>query len=428
VAIPAGGPIPLTVTSRLSFSGYQVGMRGLASFTRAREFAHAVGMANAAALDSLAGDPVAVDLTAEGPWLPSQIVPFGSLPAVAASSGPVPANLSATVSSPTILLPKPSDSPATDSFTGTVTVHNANWKADYLANHVEIAKATLHIGPGGLRWDAADFSYGPVKGTASLTMPADCQAPLPCAPRFDLQFGDLDASALQAAILGAQTRGTLLSELIARLSPSTAPAWPQLSGTLKADSLLLGPVTLRGASAALNIDSAGVEIRSFAGELLGGSVHGSGSLAKGDKPIYTLEGQFEKLNPAAVGQLVGLRCSGGEFTADGKIELTGFADKDLAASAKGTLHFEWRHGSVTGPAAQANARHLPLPQPEFVPPALTRFDRWTADAEIANGAVAIRQSQVQQGVRKRAVEASVTLADPPVVAFPAPKETVARKR
>jgi hypothetical protein len=284
------------------------------------------------------------------------------------------------------------------------------------------------IDPGGLRWDSVDFSYGPVKGTASLTLPADCQPPLPCAPRFDLQFGDLDASALQAAILGAHEPGTLLSGLIARLRPSTAPAWPRLSGTVKADSLILGPVTLRDASATLNIDSAGVEISDLTGDLLGGSVHGSGTLARGDKPVYTLEGQFDKLSPAAVGQLVGLRCSGGEFTADGKIELTGFADKELAASAKGTLHFEWRHGSVTGAAIQGNRHAAPLLPAESVPPALARFDRWTADADIANGTIKLKQNQVQQGSRKHAVEAAVTLADPPVVTFLAPKETVAKKR
>jgi hypothetical protein len=64
---------------------------------------------------------------------------------------------------------------------------------------------------------------------------------------------------------------------------------------------------------------------------------------------------------------------------------------------------------------------------ESIPPALTRFDRWTADAEIANGTIAIKPSQVQQGARKRAVEAAVTLADPPVVTFTAPNTTVAKK-
>jgi hypothetical protein len=52
---------------------------------------------------------------------------------------------------------------------------------------------------------------------------------------------------------------------------------------------------------------------------------------------------------------------------------------------------------------------------------LTRFDRWTADAEIADGAITLKQNQVQQGVRKRAVEASVALGDPARVAFTTPK-------
>jgi hypothetical protein len=428
VAIPAGGATPLMVTSRLALSGYKVGLRGQASFTRSKELAHLAGMANTAALDSLAGDAVVVDLSAEGSWLPSQSIPFSNLSAVAAPSGPASANLPSAVDSPIILLPKPSDSPATDSLTGTVTLRNANWKADYLANHVEIAKATLYIDPSGLRWDSVDFSYGPVKGTASLTMPADCQTPLPCAPRFDLQFGDLDASALQAAILGAHEKGTLLSELIAKLRPSTAPAWPQLSGTVKADSLILGPVTLHDASATLNIDSTGAEIGDLTGDLLGGSFNGSGALTRGDQPVYTLDGHFEKLSSAAVGQLVGLRFSGGEFTADGKVELTGFADKDLATSAKGTLHFEWRHGSVAGAANQPSAHAVPLLPAESVPPALARFDRWTADAEIAKGRITIKPSQVQQGRRKHAVEAAVTLSDPPTVTFTAPKETAAKKR
>ena len=32
---------------------------------------------------------------------------------------------------------------------GTVSLHNVNWKADYLANHVEIAQATLRLDTSG---------------------------------------------------------------------------------------------------------------------------------------------------------------------------------------------------------------------------------------------------------------------------------------
>jgi hypothetical protein len=311
-----------------------------------------------------------------------------------------------------------------------VTLRNANWRADYLASQVEIAQATLHVGNGELRWDPVVFSYGPVKGTASLSLPASCDAIPPCMPHFQVRFGDLDAGVLQAAFLGAREPGTLLSTLIARLRPSSAPAWPPLEGTVNADSLILGPVTLREASATLRVLPSGAEITGLDGGLLGGRVHGSGTLrAAGTgqgKPSYALEGQFEKLNPAEVGQLLGLRCSGGTVLGDGRIEVSGFTDKDLAASAKGTLRFEWRHGAVNATAggrgsdlAESSAAQ---PAATPVPPALARFDRWTAEAEIAKGTITLKRNQVRRGSRKQAVEATVTLADPPRVTFAAPKE------
>jgi hypothetical protein len=65
---------------------------------------------------------------------------------------------------------------------------------------------------------------------------------------------------------------------------------------------------------------------------------------------------------------------------------------------------------------------------EAVPAALARFDRWSADAEIANGKITIKENQAKQGSRKRAIEAAITFGDPPVVTFAAPKETVAKRR
>ena len=118
-----------------------------------------------------------------------------------------------------------------------------------------------------------------------------------------------------------------------------------------------------------------------------------------------------------MGQLLGLRWSGGAFGANGQIDLTGYTEKDLAASAKGTLHFEWRNGAVAAASGSGS-----------VPPLLARFDRWTADAEIANGTITLKQSQVLQADRKRAVEGSVTLAVPPRVTFAGTKETHLKKR
>ncbi len=184
---------------------------------------------------------------------------------------------------------------------------------------------------------------------------------------------------------------------------------------MKADSLTLGPVTLLKPSAKLFILPAGAEITGLDAGLLGGRVKGAGTLSTGDKPSYLLEAHFNKLNPAAVGQLLGLRSLGGAFNADGQMDLSGYTDKDLAASAKGTLHFDWRHGSVDAASGS-------------VPPALARFDRWTADAEIGKGMITLKQSQVLEGAHKRAVEATVSLGNTPKVKFATSKETHPKKR
>jgi hypothetical protein len=405
VAIPAGGAGSLTVTTRLALSGYQVTVHGQAALERARELAHVVGLPNAAALDSLAGEPVAVDLSAQGPWMPAQRIPFSATASGEPAHGP-------SVAPPIGAQPALSGS---DSLNGTVTLHNVNWKSDYLANHVEIASATFHLGNNETRWDPVVFSYGPVKGTASLSLPASCDAAEPCPPHFEVDFGDLDAAALQAAFLGAHERGTLLSKLIARITPAKAPVWPRLEGTVKADSLILGPITLLRPSATVRILPAGAEVAGLDAALLGGRVQATGTLSTGDKPSYSLQASFLKLAPAAVGQLVGMRWSGGMLGLDGQVDLSGYTEKDLAASAKGTLHFEWRHGAVAAASGS-------------VPPSLARFDRWTADAEIANGMITLKQNQVQQGARKRAVDAALTLGGTPKVTFAMPKDARAKKR
>ena len=416
VAIPAGAPVPLTFTLRFAPSGYQIAVRGQASIARAREIAHAAGILQSAALTSLAGDTLAVDLTAEGPWLPAEEAQLVNVsPVQAAHPGSPAGSRTSAVTA----------APLADSLTGTVTLRNASLRADYLANHVQIAEATLHLADGSLRWDPVSFSYGPLKGTASLTL--NCPPPSPpqsCPAQFQMHFGDLDAAALQTALLGAQTRGTLLSSLIRRFHPSSAPPWPQLQGTVTVDSLVLDPVTLHSVSAAITVHPSEVQIASLDAGLLGGRIHLTGSLQKPAndqaKPAYAFEGQFQNLNAPDMGTLLGLRWAGGAFGGNGKVELSGYSANDLAASAKGSLHFQWRHGTMSNlPSASSNAGP--------VPPALARFDSFAADVAIAGNAFVLTQSEVTSGITKKSVEATVTFGNPPKVDFGPPKPAAPKR-
>ena len=420
VAIPAGGAIPLILNVRFAPSGYQVAARGQASFARARELARVTGISGTDALAAFAGEPIAVDLVAEGPWIPAEeIAPGSALPVDLASQNP--ANTSPANS--------PDDSALAgtgDTLTGTVTMHNANWQADYLANHVVVDDATLHIDNDDLRWDPVEFTYGPLKGTASLTLPAACApdqtAQQPCRAQFQMQFADLDASAFESALLGARAKGTLLSDLLERIHPSSAPPWPPLEGTVTAGSLALGPVTLQGVAVSLRTVPTGVEITSFDAALFGGKVHLAGTLTKPandqDKPAFSLEGDFQKFNASDVGRYLGLRWTGGALNGDGNLELSGYTEADLASSAKGDLHFECGQGSISN---AKSAAPVGATKSVSTPAALAHFDRWSGDAAIANGALHLGQNVATAGARKQSVDATITFGDPPQLAFPPQK-------
>ena len=394
--IPAGAPVPLAIDLRFAFRSYKVAMRGQVGVQSARELAHAFGLPRASALNDLAGDPLAIDLNAQGPWLPAQDT-FTSEGQPAATAARIAQGIARTTGAASMV------DPVADSVTGTVNLHNANWKADYLANHVEISDASLHLNNGELRWDSVNFVYGPLKGSATVTIPQACDSQEPCpVPSVDLRFNKLDAATVQTAILGAREEGTVLSDLLNRLRPSAPPVLPQVQSTVTADSLILGPATLQNAKAQLHIAPTGIEITALDGKLLGGTLHATGTLVTGDKPVYTISADLQNLNPVAAGQLLGQNWRGGTFDASSKVELSGYTGSDLANSAKGTLHFEWRRGAATGAGS---------------PPALNRFDRWTADADIANGKVTFGQNELVQGSNKQAVAASVVLAEPIKISY-----------
>jgi hypothetical protein len=423
-AVPLGGTAPMTVSLSLTTAGYTAELRGQASMGRARELTRAAGLRQSSALDGLAGDPLQVDLTVAGPWLAQEEIPRTFAPEQDAGSSETASKPQSPMKAkaPVSILEA---TPATDIVTGTVTLHNANWRADFLAGHLQIAQATLQFARQELVWDPVEFTYGGLKGTAALFIKTACAPGEKCEPGFRVHFNSLDVADLQSTILGVQQKTTLLSSLIGRLHPDSSPPWPGLEGNLEADSFVLGPVKLAGAFARVHIVPAGAQITSLSASLLGGTLEGTGSFIRAatdkDKPGYSFDGKVENLNAAAVGQLLGQQWTGGAFNATGNVDLEGYTEKDLAASAKGALHFEWARGSVNGKAALGKSRV------EVLPAALTRFDHWTGDATITSGAVTLGANQVQFGTHKDSVAGSVTFGDPPAVALTAPEQKIADK-
>jgi hypothetical protein len=404
-SFPAGGSAPLDTDFQIALDGYHAEIRGETSIARARQIEETAGIGAGLIADGLAGEPLVVNLKASGPWLVPE--EFSASAAGSADSAP--------------------DSGNADSMDGTVTLHEADWHADFLANPVQIAQATLHVTGGGLRWDPVDFTYGPVKARASITLPQSCLLPksapgaqAPCIPQFEVQVGSLDAATVQAAFLGAHQKGTLLSDLLDRLHPATAPPWPKMEGVIHADALEVGPVTLRQASTTVEVSGSSAEFSDLQASLLGGKLDAHGVLrwaADGqEQPAYSLEGKCTDISASALGRLFGGRWSGGPLDASGRASLTGFTGKQLAQSAKGTLRFDWAHGAMAAdvanevPAARPASGALPRSAP-------ARFDRWSGEAQIADGRVKLGKNQLVAGGQKKSIEGEITLGKPPKAHF-----------
>jgi len=403
--IPAGGPTPLEIGMQFTPAGYEVSVRGPAALARAREMAHAAGISRGTILNSLAGDPAVLDLNAVGGWLPASSAGSPAPDAKSADSG--------SAYAPGVLR-------------GTISLRNVNWQADYLANHVLISQATLHMDENGTRWDPVVFSLGPVKGTASLNLPAICGDHADCVPTLELRFAALDVATVQDALLGARQPGTLLSELIARLHSSPSVPWPRLNATVKADSLRLGAVTLEKPSAVVRILPASAAIDSLDAGIFGGRVHLTGSIEESATntvgPRYTIEGTLEQLNAVSAAGVLGLGRTAGKLNLEGKIQLTGYSGPELASSATGNLHFEWRDGSIGNQGRGAGAGT------QKIFSALDRFNHWSGNGEIGGGKIAFKASEADRGSDKRTVDATVVFGTPAKLSFAASDKTPVVKK
>lgn len=340
--VPAGATTPLILIPSVTLKGYRLAVRGRVSLKRARELAHLAGISNPAELKALSGGPVTLALNVRGPWLPNQEyeVEVPQTPGANGLNVVAPAALTGVEPTP----------PSVDKLSGTATVHDAHWKPDYLARRVLIPRATLHLDNGKADWDPVDFEYGPLRGTASLAPPEDCVVHKPCPAHFNVRFGNLKADELQRAILGARAHTSLFAALINRLHLSSAPDWPRLVGTVRAQSLTLGAVKLQDPLADLKINANGAIISRLDARLLGGELRASGTLTKPGtdqgRPSYVLDARFIRLSAPAVGKLFGMRFAGSTLDASGKVHLRGLTARELASSARGTLYFDWRHGAI----------------------------------------------------------------------------------
>jgi hypothetical protein len=452
----------LTVRLVLAATGYQSTFVGTAAPTRLRELAYALGVPHSSAADSLSSGTADLDLTASGPWIPSPDLSLTETPPV-----------KATPSSPAPVLAT-SISTDFDQVSGSMQLHRVVWSAPYLAGPVEIPEAAVALSGSSVAVTGA-FVYGPVKGSATVTNLAACDKP-GCLPLVQIRLAAADAATIEAALLGAPEKKTLLSPLIDRMRSSDAPKWPTAALDVEADSLILGLVTLHKPSLQLKMSPAEITLQSWQAGLLGGSAKGSGSCAWSGKTLkYELTGEFHNISGAALGALTVpappvvadaqnadskaaesnaaepnaaaaesgaknaeapvppstfIPWSGGPIEGSGKIELSGLTGKDLASSATGSLQFHWLKGSIPVAVAAKNTAPASVhPSPLRVDDTPVRFDDWTGEAAIAGGRLELKSNTLRQGQHRSSLSGTIPFSGAPhLTAAPATPQPAAASK
>jgi hypothetical protein len=275
-------------------------------------------------------------------------------------------------------VPEPDHPVASTTAEGNITIRNAELKTAYLSQPLKIVSAQAILSPGQITWTNASFSYGKLEGQGSLELPVLCPEEKPCVRRFSLRTANLDAGALQSALLGSEG-GELLRQFLDRIG-SDSVVWPDFSGTVQAAELSAGKLVIHDASAAVDIGGRSIKLRSLNGRVANGVIHLAGLMnASSSPPKYQLEVELTNASPGALASLFEERWGTGAINLSAQLKMSGFSASDLSDSAGGTVHWNWTKGGL--PAAQPFAQ----------------FDQWSADATIADSTMQITHSLLVRG-------------------------------
>ncbi len=357
-----GGPAPVGIDAQLTTQGFQLHAAGSASLARLEELGRATHV-QPPALAWLAPQGTAeFDLTRSAGW--QQPGP---------ASTPIPPGSARTLSPATYPVPAVTE--------GWLRLHNAKYAPRFLAEAVTVPTAEASLLPGRIAWSIPSVVFHGLPLQLSATYPLDCLGHPECVTHFRATCAALDGGALVAALLGEDQH--LLNQLLRRLDRTPAP-WPAMEGTVHAETVSLGRLSLRNLDASLSIADGRADIRRLDAQALSGTLHAEGEITVEDNvPHYRLSITLARASASAVGGLFHENWGGGAITLSSDLQLAGVGAAQLAASATGPFHGEWLRGNL-GTATP-----------------LARFASWTAEGHIENRTFTLTQGQLAPNAASR---------------------------
>ena len=250
VHLSLGGTTPATITGALTQQGYSMAVKGAAAMDALLPLARALGgRAFPSEIQTVQGHAL-LGLALQGRWLPA--------PYVAAETTLAPA------------LP-----PA--AWQGTIQLQKAKIALANWPGTIQVSSATVQIDPENVRWEKVHGSFQKENFDGSLHY-AISTGTTPSSPcDFHLHAEELNPSHVLADILAEGSRSSRWLEVVQRWM-GNIPSLPACTGTIQVDRFSLGALPVNHAALTLQIEGQQATASSISGNMLGGTLQGSGSV------------------------------------------------------------------------------------------------------------------------------------------------------
>ena len=236
----------------------------------------------------------------------------------------------------------------TPNATGTAQLHAVRAEVRGFSTPLEIATATINLGPQEARVQAISASVAGTQWTGALSLPRMCSSIQSCPISFDLHADEIVTDKL-SELLNANPPKRPWYRF---LSTPSQPGKPFLlrthaTGKVAADRVVIRNVVGTHFTARMDLEEGKLRLSDLRAEVMGGKHRGDWRASFTAKPVtYSGSGTLENV---ALGQVADAMhndwirgTANGQYT----IELAGSTSAELAGSAQGSLQFDLRDGAL----------------------------------------------------------------------------------
>src|SRR5450432_800256 len=233
----------------------------------------------------------------------------------------------------------------------TGAVHLSRGRVEFpgLNAPIEIAAADVKLTPDTFQLQGLSATAGGMRWTGSLSRPRVCTGPASCAIQVDLRADEVSGEKLNL-LLNPNIQKQPWYRILAGNPSKNGAALRALNveGMVRADRFMVGDLAADAVTAQVKLGDGHLRLTDFRGTVLGGSHTGDweADFTK-EAPAYTLAGSIEKVSLSQLARPMHSNWISGTGRGSYEMTLSGWGEKDLHASARGTLALFARDGTLT---------------------------------------------------------------------------------